>query len=113
MVVLKRHRVEGMPMKTHSWTQFKNRMSPERRAKIAKRVDTEIRAINLRRLREELGATQVEAAEKANLAQSELSRLENAVDYRLSTLRRYVKAMGGELEVVAVVKGKRIPLHGV
>jgi hypothetical protein len=27
--------------------------------------------------------------------------------------RRYVKAMGGEIEVIAVVKGKRIALHGV
>jgi Helix-turn-helix domain len=100
-------------VRTRSWSDIKARLAPERRAKIDKRVDTEIRAINLRRLREELGDTQVVAAEKAHLTQSELSRLENAADYRYSTIRRYVEAMGGELEVFAVVKGKRIPLHGV
>jgi len=26
---------------------------------------------------------------------------------------RFVKTMGGEIEVIAVVKGKRIALHGV
>ena len=60
-----------------------------------------------------LGETQVEAAAKADMTQPELSRLERASDVRLSTLRRYVKAMGGEIEVIAVVKGKRIALHGV
>lgn len=50
---------------------------------------------------------------KADMTQPELSRLERASDVRLSTLRRYVKAMGGEIEVIAVVKGKRIALHGV
>ena len=68
--------------------------------------------INLRRLREEVGSTQVEAAKKAAMRQSELSRLENAVDLRLSTIRKYVTAMGGELEIFAVVKGKKIALHG-
>src|SRR5689334_9284493 len=100
-------------MKTHDWSTIEKRMSPERRARVQARVDAEIQAINVRRLREELGATQVEAAEKANMTQPELSRLERATDYRLSTLRRYVKALGGEIEIFAVVRGKRIPLHGV
>jgi predicted transcriptional regulator len=69
--------------------------------------------INLRRLREDVGSTQVEAAKRAAMRQSELSRLENAGDLRLSTIRKYVHAMGGELEIFAVVKGKRIPLLGV
>jgi predicted transcriptional regulator len=100
-------------MKTHDWSMIEKRMSPERRARVQARVNAEIQAINVRRLREELGATQVEAAEKANMTQPELSRLERATDYRLSTLRRYVKALGGEIEIFAVVRGKRIPLHGV
>jgi predicted transcriptional regulator len=68
-------------------------------------------ALNLRRLREEVGSTQVEAAERAAMTQGELSRLENAADLRLSTIRKYVHAMGGDLELFAVVNGKRIPLH--
>jgi predicted transcriptional regulator len=100
-------------MKTHKWSALEKKMSPERLARVQAKVDEEISAINIRRLREALGETQVEAAAKADMTQPELSRLERASDVRLSTLRRYVKAMGGEIEVVAVVKGKRIALHGV
>jgi predicted transcriptional regulator len=100
-------------MKTHKWSALEKKMSPERLARVQAKVDGEISAINIRRLREALGETQVEAAAKADMTQPELSRLERASDVRFSTLRRYVKAMGGEIEVIAVVKGKRIALHGV
>jgi predicted transcriptional regulator len=100
-------------MKTHKWSALEKKMSPERLARVQAKVDAEISAINIRRVREALGETQVEAAAKADMTQPELSRLERASDVRLSTLRRYVKAMGGEIEVIAVVKGKRIALHGV
>ena len=100
-------------MKTHKWSALEKKMSPERLARVQAKVDEEISAINIRRLREALGETQVEAAAKADMTQPELSRLERASDVRLSTLRRYVKAMGGEIEVIAVMKGKRIALHGV
>jgi hypothetical protein len=40
------------------------------------------------------------------MTQSELSRLEWRADLRLSTLRRYVEALGDELEI-SVVVGKR------
>lgn len=105
--------MQGKTVKTRPWSTIENKLSPERRARLQAKVDQEIQALNLRRLREELGATQVEAAEKAAMTQPELSRLENAADVRLSTLRKYVAAMGGELEVFAVVRGKKIPLHGV
>jgi predicted transcriptional regulator len=100
-------------VKTRPWSTIENKMLPERRARLDAQVDADIQAINLRRLREELGSTQVEAAEKAAMTQPELSRLENAADLRLSTIRKYVTAMGGELEIFAVVKGKKIALHGV
>ena len=105
--------MQGKTVKTRPWSAIESKMSPERRARVQSKVDEEIQAINMRRLREELGATQVEAAEKAAMTQPELSRLERGSDFRLSTIRKYVNAMGGELEIVAVVKGKRIPLLGV
>jgi hypothetical protein len=45
------------------------------------------------------------------MTQSELSRLERRPDHLVSTLRRYVKALGGELEVTAVLGAKRVKLH--
>jgi hypothetical protein len=32
---------------------------------------------------------------------------------KLSTLRRYVAALGGELELVATIGGKRVVIEGV
>jgi predicted transcriptional regulator len=75
-----------------------------------RKIEPEIRVINLRRA---LGLTQVQAAEMVSMRQSELSRLENADDMLLSTLRRYVVALGGRLEIFAVVNGKKIALHKV
>jgi hypothetical protein len=39
--------------------------------------------------------------------------MEHEEDHRLSTLRKYVAALGGELDVVAVLGDKRISLRGV
>ncbi len=55
------------------------------------------------------GLTQVEVAEKAGVAQSEVSRIEARDDVLASTLRRYIEALGGKLEIVAAFpQGHRI-----
>ncbi len=55
----------------------------------------------LKTLRNAMGVTQVAIAEASDIAQGEVSRLERREDMMLSTLRRYIEALGGELEVVA------------
>ena len=59
------------------------------------------------------GKTQVELAKDAEIAQGELSRIERRDDHLLSTLRKYVEALGGDLEVVAVFNDRRVRLRGV
>jgi hypothetical protein len=44
------------------------------------------------------------------MTQSELSRLEGRSDHLTSTLRRYVEALGGTLEISAVFGKRRIKL---
>jgi hypothetical protein len=44
------------------------------------------------------------------MTQSELSRLESRDDHLTSTLRRYVEALGGTLEISAVFGKRRIKL---
>ena len=54
----------------------------------------------LKKAREEAGLTQEELAEKLNTKKSAISRIENhAEDIRLSTLQKYVKALGKELSI--------------
>jgi predicted transcriptional regulator len=54
--------------------------------------------------------TQAEVSQTADMTQSELSRLEGRTDHLTSTLRRYVEALGGKLEVTAVFGGRRVKL---
>jgi hypothetical protein len=58
-----------------------------------------------------MGKTQVEVAAMAHMSQTDLSKLERRADMKLSTLKRYVAAMGGNIELVAVFQnGRRISL---
>lgn len=67
--------------------------------------------MSLRELRDLAGVTQVDLAEDIGISQAELSRFENRGDVRMSTLRRYVEALGGKLEVIATLRDKRITLR--
>lgn len=54
-----------------------------------------------------LGKTQVEVAERAGMKQGDVSTLERRSDLKLSTLVRYVAALGGSVEVSVVVGSRR------
>ncbi len=98
-------------MKLHKWSDIKRSGKDMARAeRVARRVEAELLDLSLAQLRKELGVTQVEMAKAANMTQSELSKLEHRDDHLVSTLRRAVRALGGELEVTAVVGNKRIKL---
>ena len=71
-------------------------------------VERNVREVSLRRLRERLAVTQVELAAAMGVAQGDVSRLERREDALVSSLHRYVKALGGELELVATVAGERL-----
>lgn len=71
--------------------------------------------LTLRTIRDATGKTQVEVATESGIDQSDISRLEardNLDDCQVSTLRRYVAALGGELQLVAVFGDKKIALVG-
>lgn len=100
-------------MAVHKWSKIREQMAPERRARLDAEVRRELLAMELRELREQAGKTQAEVAEIAEMTQAELSKFERREDHLVSTLRRYVTALGGELEVVAVFENKRISLKGI
>ena len=55
----------------------------------------------LRQLRVARERSQVEMAEKLHIKQAAVSKLERRTDMYLSTLRNFIEAMGGQLEIVA------------
>lgn len=73
-----------------------------RRARIEKRAaDLIDREMTLRDLRVAMERTQVEIARKMGVGQDTVSRYEGRSDLMLSTLERYVTAMGGRLTLLA------------
>lgn len=98
-------------MKLQKWSDIRRKkLSKAELAEIDERVAAEVLEMNLTTLRESLGVTQVEMAAAAAMTQSEVSKLEKRNDHLVSTLRRAVRALGGDLEVTAVIGNKRIKL---
>ncbi|MDZ8082028.1 MAG: XRE family transcriptional regulator [Nostoc sp. DcaGUA01] len=77
-------------------------LPPARRAKIEARAQELIAEnMTLQDIRKARKLTQESMAELLGIRQDSVSRLEKRADLLLSTLRSYVKAMGGELKLVA------------
>jgi transcriptional regulator with XRE-family HTH domain len=66
--------------------------------------------MSLRGLRQFRGKTQVETGRAARMTQADVSLLERRRDHRISTLERYVEALGGELILIARFGEDRIRL---
>jgi len=94
-----------------TWKSLKqSRLSPEAEARVRARVEAQVDELTLKGMRQELELTQNEVSRSADMTQSELSRLEGRTDHLTSTLRRYVEALGGKLEVTAVFGKRRVKL---
>lgn len=67
--------------------------------------------MTLGELRRSLGVTQVEMAKRTGFAQENISRIERSSNPTLSTIARYLEALGAELEVTARVNGEPVTLR--
>lgn len=77
-------------------------LSPARRKKIEARTAELVKEqMTLQELRRARKLTQVSVAKELGITQDGVSRLEQRSDLLLSTLRRTVEAMGGNLSLVA------------
>jgi len=74
-----------------------NTLPTERRAAVELRA---AELATLKDLRQAMQKTQVDLAAALHIGQDSVSRLEKRSDMLLSTLRGYVEAMGGKLELV-------------
>jgi transcriptional regulator with XRE-family HTH domain len=74
----------------------------ERRKKIARRTEELIaEEMTMRELRKARNMTQIQMAKTLGVKQEQISRIEKRTDLHLSTLRRSVEALGGELVLTA------------
>jgi transcriptional regulator with XRE-family HTH domain len=79
-----------------------DKLPPERRAKIEARTQELLKQANMiRLLREELGWSQAELADRLGVQQSTVSKLENNPDgITIGKLANVVTALGGEWKIV-------------
>ena len=84
--------------------------SAESQERIAAKVEVMRRIVALNQLREELNISQTELAAAMGVKQPTVAKIEQpGNDPRLSTFKRYVSALGGELSIdVTLPNGKRI-----
>jgi transcriptional regulator with XRE-family HTH domain len=99
-----------MTVKTRKWTDIRGKLSPEREAKVARIKETMRAEMLLAELRKARGLTQETLAETMEIAQGEVSKIERRADLYLTTLRRFVEAMNGELVLVARFPDGDVPL---
>jgi hypothetical protein len=89
------------------WSEVRGRLVPADQELAAKGRRAPRDALGLANIRAERLVTQVELATRLDRSQGNVSELDRRTDVYLSTLREYVEALGGELEVKAVFDGKR------
>jgi transcriptional regulator with XRE-family HTH domain len=77
------------------------KMSPQSQARIKKRTAQMYSDMALQELRQAMHLTQQELADLLKMNQAAISKLEHQSDMYVSTLRRFIAAMGGELRIIA------------
>ncbi|MBX9770323.1 MAG: helix-turn-helix domain-containing protein [Candidatus Obscuribacterales bacterium] len=90
---------------------YLRKLPPARRKKIEKRAAELIsEEMTLRELRKARQQSQNEIARVLHVKQAEVSKMERRTDVYVSTLRNYVEAMGGRLEIT-VTFPDRLPVR--
>lgn len=93
---------EGERPMARNYKKLQERMDNASRAGKVRRVRDELQGMALDELRNAKRLTQADMAEMLDVPQSSISRIEQRADMYLSTLRNYVHALGGVLQIQAV-----------
>ena len=87
---------------TRKFSDQTKKMSAKDRAEIKTRSKKLLAELPLEQLRSARSLTQTNMAQILGVNQSAISKIEKRTDMYLSTLRSFIQAMGGELEIRAV-----------
>lgn len=76
------------------------KLPEQRKIKIQAEADKLLKEYkSLQEFRKSLGMTQAELAKEMSISQVTISKLEKRKDMHISTLKKYVEALGGQLEI--------------
>lgn len=84
------------------WRDIRRKLSPEREEETRQYVKSVVEAVTLNQLREARSLTQANLASILGVNQGLVSKMEKRTDMYVSTLRSFIQAMGGQLQIKAV-----------
>ena len=86
---------------TKNFRDLRGKMSADRQAKAQQRTEAMMRGMALADLRRARQLSQETLGAAMRVSQPEISKLEKRADTYVSTVRKYVEALGGSLEIIA------------
>lgn len=92
------------------YSELRSQMTPESRKRAREMTETYLAEMEISELREQLKMTQSQLAEKLKVTQAAISKLEKNPRVQLDNLRKLVGAMGGKVEIRAVLKDRAVIL---
>jgi DNA-binding XRE family transcriptional regulator len=95
------------------WTEIRRTLAEADESLLQSRIAAELAKLPLAEVRKARKMTQNRLAELLHVNQGAVSKIEKRTDMYLSTLRSYVQAMGGNLEIKAVFPEGEILLENI
>lgn len=83
------------------YKRLRDKMSPRARAAAARKTQELLAEMPLQELRQARLLSQEQLAKVMKVKQSTVSKMERGADMYISTMRNFIKAMGGELKIIA------------
>lgn len=84
-----------------SINELRKKIKPEVQAAARAKAVAIITEMSLAEVRKKIGINQADLAGLMNIAQPNISQIENRPDALISTLNQYIEALGGKLEIHA------------
>lgn len=92
----------------HKFSDLLAKLPPDRRTRVDRMAEEMREEMDLSQLRTARRLSQAALGEILHVEQPAVAKIEKRADMYVSTLRRFIEAMGGELEITA-----RFPDHNV
>jgi DNA-binding transcriptional regulator YiaG len=93
------------------FAELQARMSPQAMELADKLYEHHLQQMPLHELRQAKALSQATLAKTLHINQAAVSKMERRTDMYISTLRNYIRAMGGELEIVATFPDGQIKIE--
>jgi predicted transcriptional regulator len=92
------------------FSELRKKMTPASQERAKAKTKVMLGEMALDELREARRLTQEQLAERLHVKQPAIAKIERRADMYLSTLRGVIKAMGGDMEILAVFPDGRVTI---